>query len=132
MKKSSSTMLNPADGASWVLAAASRACLLFIALVVVAMPFTEYLWHFDKFLRGGQDFELGLLSCATILCLSMVLLQHDKSSVSLSLSSRKWLSFVFRPDDHVTPGSWIGLIAALHAIVVPSPSLSQYSLPQQI
>jgi hypothetical protein len=132
MRKTSSSKSNPIDCMSWAWAAGSRVCLLLIGVVVVAMPLTEYLWHFDCFLRGGQDFELGLLSFATILCLAMVLLQHDKSSVCLSLSSRKWLFFLFHIDDDVAPGSWIGLIAALHAIAVPSPSLSRYTLPQQV
>ena len=35
------------------------------ALLIAVSPWTEYYWHFDNFLRGGQDFEFGLL--ATIL-----------------------------------------------------------------
>ncbi len=96
------------------------------------MPWTEYFWSFDKFLRGGQDFELGLLSIATIFCLVMIMLQHGKCSVDQSFSLRKWLSIVFRRDDPIVPGSFMGLIAALHVIAVPSPSLRQYTLPLQV
>ena len=124
--------LNRVDGMSWIWAVGSRAALLLTAVVVLIMPLTEYLWHFDKFLRGGQDFELGLLSVATFFCLAMILLQHGKSFVSLLLSLRKWLSNVFNADDHAAPGLFMGLIAALHAIAVPSPSLGQYTLPLQV
>jgi hypothetical protein len=125
-------MLNRIDGMSRVLAAGSRVILLLTAAVVLVMPFTEYLWHFDQFLRGGQDFELSLLFIATILCLVMVMLQQDKRSVRLSLSTRKWLSFAFSRKDHSAPGSLMGLIAAPHAIAVPSPSLDRYNPPLQV
>jgi hypothetical protein len=132
MKRKSIPKLNRIDGMSWLWAAGSRVALLLTAIVVLATPLTEYFWHFDKFLRGGQDLELGLLSIATILCLVMVMLQHGKCSVTLSLSLRKLLSIVFRNDDHAAPGSFMGLIAALHAIAVPSPSLERYTLPLQV
>ena len=120
------------DGMSWIWAAGSRGALLLTAIVVSLMPLTEYFWHFDGFLRGGQDFELGLLSVATILCLVMLMLQHGKCSVCLSLSLQKWLSLVFQFGDQAAPGSFLGLIGALHAIAVPSPSLGQYLPPMQV
>lgn len=113
-------------------ATGGRIALLFTVVLLVVMPWTEYFWSFDKFLRGGQDFEFGLLSIATIFCLVMVMLQHGKCSVDQSFSLRKWLSIVFRHDDPVVPGSFMGLIAGLHVIAVPSPSLGLYSLPLQV
>ena len=132
MKKTFITKFNRLDGMSWIWAVGSRAALLLTAVVLLIMPFTEYLWNFDKFLRGGQDFEFGLLSVATILCLVMIQIQHGKCSVNLLLSLRRWFSKVFLTDDHTAPGSFMGLIAALHAITVPSPSLSQYTPPLQV
>jgi hypothetical protein len=132
MKNTSIPKTNRPEGMSWIWAAGSRIALLVTAIVVLVMPITEYLWHFDKFLRGGQDFELGLLSVATIFCLAMILLQNGKSSVSLLLSLRKWLCKVFHIEDPAPYGSFMGLIAALHAIAVPSPSLGQYTLPLQV
>ena len=32
----------------------------------------EYFWRFDKFLLGGQDFELSLLSILIALCMIWV------------------------------------------------------------
>jgi hypothetical protein len=43
-----------------------RVLILFTALLLAVTPWTEYLWHFDNFLHGGQDMELGLLSIVTI------------------------------------------------------------------
>jgi hypothetical protein len=47
-------------------------------LLLAVMPLTEHLWTWDKFLRGGPDFEFGLLGIASILCLVLVLSQHYK------------------------------------------------------
>ncbi len=132
MKRTSIPRSNRIDGMSRLWITGSRVTLLFIVVLLVIMPWTEYFWNFDKLLRGGQDFEFGLLAIATIFCLVMVMLQHGKCSLRESLSLRKWLSIVFRREDHVAPGSFMGLIAALHAIVVPSPSLHQCTLPLQV
>jgi hypothetical protein len=132
MKNTSIPKMKRPEGMSRIWAAGSRVALLLAAIVVLVMPFTEYFWHFDKFLRGGQDFELGLLSVATIFCLAMILLQNGKRSVSLLLSMRKWLCNVFHIKDPAAPGSFMGLIASLHAIAVPSPSLGHYTLPLHI
>jgi hypothetical protein len=129
MKKKAIPKLNRIDGMSWVWAAVSRAAVLLTAFVVLFMPLTEHLWHFDNFLRGGQDFELGLLSIATIACLVMVMLHHGKCLVSMSLSLRHWLSTAF---NKATIESFIGLIAALHVTAVPGPFLGQYTLPLQV
>ena len=137
MRTKSIPKLNAHKGMSAVWTATSRLVLLFTSLVLLLMPLTEYLWHFDNFLMGGQDFEFGLLSFATILCLVMVMLQHGKSSVTLSLSLRKRLSIVCRRHDYAAHGSsahgpLMGLVAALHAVAAQSPSLDHYSLPLQI
>jgi hypothetical protein len=73
----------------------SRMLILLTVLLVLAMPWTEYFWHFDQFLRGGEDFELSLLAVATIFCLVVLLLQHDKKSVAFILAISRCLSFVF-------------------------------------
>lgn len=59
------------------------------------MPWTEYLWHFDHFLRGGYDFELGLLSLVSIFCLAVVLVQQGRLSLAVALALRCW-SFLLR------------------------------------
>ena len=113
-------------------AAGSQFVLLLIAILLVVMPWTEHFWHFDNFLAGGQDFELTLLCVATILCFILVMLQHGKCSVQLSLSWSKWLYTIFRCKNRPAPGALRGLITALHVIAVPSASLGQYSLPLQV
>ena len=118
---------------------ASSACLLggrilvlLTIMLVVVMPLTEYLWHFDHFLQGGQDFELGLLSVMTFLCLTLVLFQHGRRSVSFLMALRRWSARIFRASDPGTPGSLLGLINGLHAVPRPSPALDLYTLPLQI
>jgi hypothetical protein len=110
----------------------SRALILLTFLQVLAMPWTEYFWHFDQFLRGGEDFELGLLAVATIFCLVVILLQHGKKSVAFILALRRWLSFVFQHGDPTAPGSFCGLIGASHAAPLPSPALDLYNFPTKI
>ncbi len=132
MKNASIRSPNRGDGMSSLWTTGSRVALLFTVVLLLMMPWTEYFWSFDKFLRGGQDFELGLLSIATIFCLLLVMLQHRKCSLRESLSFRKWLSIVFRRDDPFARGSFTGLIAVLHFLAVPSPPVGQCTLPLQI
>lgn len=73
--------------------------LIGLACVLLAvMPWTEYFWRFDKFLRGGQDFELGLLALITFLCLVLVLAQRMKQNVARLLAVRQFFSFFLK--DH--------------------------------
>ncbi|ADW68281.1 hypothetical protein [Granulicella tundricola] len=112
----------------------SRLLLLVTALLVLVMPLTEYFWHFDKFLHGGQDFELSLLAVATSLCLALVLLQQRKKGIAIILAVRQWLSFLFQHGDLTkarTPARATSLIP------VPTPplalsALSLYNQPLQI
>lgn len=41
------------------------------------MPVTQGIWSWDKFLHGGQDFELGLLIIVS--CLGLVLLRVQQN-----------------------------------------------------
>lgn len=51
----------------------SRLLLSLIAVVLAVTPLSEHLLDFDHFLRGGQDFELGLLALLATCCLVLVL-----------------------------------------------------------
>ena len=75
----------------------SRVLLLCTAVLLVAMPWTEYFWHFDRFLRGGQDFELGMLAIATIFCLVLVLLEQGKRCWALLMAMRRLILFAVSP-----------------------------------
>jgi hypothetical protein len=61
---------------------AGRALLLLNVIVLILSSFTEHLWTWDRFLRGGQDFELSLLALLAFFCLILVLAQHFRRSVS--------------------------------------------------
>jgi hypothetical protein len=54
------------SGSSQVCSVGGRVLVLLTALLLGVTPWTKYLWHFDNFLHGGQDMELGLLSLLTI------------------------------------------------------------------
>lgn len=101
-------------------------------VVIALMPLTEYFWHFDGFLRGGQDFELSLLAILTVLCLILVLSQHGKKDLELLICLRRWLAFVFRLAEPAIPGELRGLISSPHAERLPNAALGMYTLPLQI
>jgi hypothetical protein len=50
-----------------------RSLLLLSAASLLSMPFTQHFWSWDRFLRGGQDFELAVSMVLTVLCLVVVL-----------------------------------------------------------
>jgi hypothetical protein len=132
LKQTSITSRTPGAGNFEACAASGRVLLMLTALMIVVMPWTEYVWSFDNFLRGGQDFELGLLSLAALLCLVVVLLQHGRQNVAFLLAIRRWLSFVNRDPDSMSLRSLYGLLAAVHASPLPSPALGMYNLPIQV
>jgi hypothetical protein len=105
---------------------------MFAVMVVVLMPLTEYYWTFDKFLRGGQDLEFGLLSLAAVLCLVLVLCQQRRLGLSLILALRRWLRFAFRRADRFAHNRSREILAALHVAPVPHPTLAGHAFPIQI
>jgi hypothetical protein len=107
-----------------------RVLILLTALLVAVMPVTEYLWTFDKFLRGGQDCEFGLLALAAILCLVLVLSHQRRAVLTLVLSLRRVLSSLFQPADPARCA--FGLIAPLQDNLPRSTSLLNTNLPLQI
>jgi len=68
-----------------------RILLLFAAIELLTMPVTQGLWTWDKFLHGGQDFELGLLIIVTCLCLILLCTEQSKHSLGLLLIIRMLL-----------------------------------------
>ncbi|MBS1802693.1 MAG: hypothetical protein JST28_04970 [Acidobacteria bacterium] len=56
----------------------SRILLLIVAVESISMPITQGLWSWDKFLHGGQDFELGLLIIVTCLCFVLLRVQQSE------------------------------------------------------
>jgi hypothetical protein len=95
------------------------------------MPVTEYLWTFDKFLRGGQDCEFGLLALAAVFCLMLVLSHQRRAVLALILSLRRVLSSLFRPAD---PAATLrpGLVSPVQSDLPHSIPLHSINLPLQI
>jgi hypothetical protein len=61
---------------------AGRTLLVINAIVLISSGFTEHLWTWDHFLRGGQDFELSLLALLAFFCLILVFANYFRRRVS--------------------------------------------------
>lgn len=76
--------------------AAMGRCLLMLATIsVLTMPLTQHIWTWDHFLRGGQDFETGMLTILIILCLAVLLSQLCKRHIETLFTVRRGLAFTF-------------------------------------
>jgi hypothetical protein len=95
------------------------------------MPITEYLWTFDKFLRGGQDCEFGLLALAAIFCLVLLLSHQRREVLGLLLSLQRILSSLSKPVDPASTSA-SHLIAAMRSRLLPDTSPLIVNLPLQI
>lgn len=65
-----------------------RALLVLSAVSLSTMPFTQHLWTWDRFLHGGQDFELGVLAILIFLSLVLVLCRNCRQRLDWVLA--KW------------------------------------------
>ena len=101
-------------------------------VLLIVMPLTEHLCTWDKFLRGGQDFEFGLLGIASLLCLVLVLSQHYKQVINLRLAIRLLLSFALSLEHGSLGITRLGVISELQRCRADSPAFGIYNLPLQI
>ena len=130
--KHTSTITAPIDGLSQGYAVGGRLLILFTAILIFVMPWTEYFCQLDRFLRGGQDCELGLLALLTIFSLVLVLLNQRRQNVTLLLAVRRWLSPAFEdPNPRAVAIAW-RLIAHSDAVSQSSSALCRYNLPLQV
>jgi hypothetical protein len=122
----------PIDGLSEAYTLGGRFLILSTAILIFVMPWTEHFWQFDRFLRGGQDLELGLLALLTIFSLVLVLLRQRRQSLALLLTVRRWLSCVFEDEDPRAVANACNLIT--HSDVTPLPTLAlcRYNLPIRV
>jgi hypothetical protein len=132
LKHNSTTTRPPIDAVSQACALGGRLLILSTAVLIFVMPLTEYFWQFDRFLRGGQDLELGLLSLLTIFSLVLVLLQQRRQNVVLLLTVRRWLSLIFEDADPRAVANASSLIANSDAMPLSSRALCRYNLPIQV
>ncbi len=124
--------MQPIDGVSQAYSLGGRLLILFTAILIFVMPWTEYFCQFDRFLRGGQDLELGLLALLTIFSLVLVLLQRRRQDVTLLLSVRRLLSLVFGDAVPGAAANACNLSMQSDAEPSSSPALCRYNLPIQV
>jgi len=121
----------PIDGLSQAHAMGGRLLLLFTGLLLAVMPWTEYYWHFDRFLRGGEDFEFAILFVVTILSLAIVLSRCRRQTMAVIHAVRRWIAGVAR--NGTSPSRDLqGWRPALRAALFPVPLLRIVNLPLQI
>ena len=109
-----------------------RILVLFMALLLAVTPWTERYWKFDNFPRGGQDFELSLLTYLSLLCLMLLIAQRCKRGMTILLSIQGWLFYMFGEVKPTKPEALYGATRSFHAPPLPSPSLRVYSPPLQL
>jgi hypothetical protein len=63
-----------------------RILLLIVSIELLTMPITQGLWTWDRFLHGGQDFELGLLIIVTCLCLVLLRVEQSRNDLGSLLA----------------------------------------------
>jgi hypothetical protein len=120
------------QGLSQACAAGGRTFVLFATILILVMPLTEYYWTFDKFLRGGQDMEFGMLSLAAVLCLILVLSLQRKRRVISLLAARQWLWSASRRRHRPVPTRSQATIVISSDSLPLYPALTGYALPLQI
>lgn len=101
------------------------------AVSLITMPVTQHLWTWDHFLRGGQDFELGMLVILTFLCLVLVLSRHSKQGVDSLFAAWRLRTFILN-DRALVRIPLLGAFSLLCAERMTSPGSGMYNLPLQI
>ncbi len=108
-----------------------RFLLVLVAIELISMPFTQYAWTWDHFLRGGMDFESSLLFLVVCLHLLFVLRNHRRQDENLHVPMG-WLSLTIF--DSLKPAAMRGTESLLlfHRKCRASSGWSSCSLPLQI
>jgi hypothetical protein len=132
LKHPSTTIRPPVDGISHAYVLVGRLLIVLTAILLFVMPWTEHSCQLDRFLRGGQDCELGLLALLTIFSLVLVLLKQRRQNVTLLLAVRRWLSPVFEDANPRAVAIAWSLIARSDAVPQSSSALCRYNLPIQV
>jgi len=108
-----------------------RALLLLSAASLTTMPLTQHLWTWDRFLHGGQDFELGTLMVVIFLSLVIVLLKQCNWCVDLLFARRRLAGVNLTRRERMTTRVY-GMLWAIQPEPVPCTPLALYSIPMQI
>lgn len=108
-----------------------RFLLVFAAVELISMPFTQYAWTWDHFLRGGTDFESSLLFLVICLGLLLVLRHHYRQGENLCVP--RWrLSLPIFDIDKSAATFGTGVLLQFHPERRASSNLATCNLPLQI
>lgn len=132
LKHSFTTIRPPVDGFSRAYALGGRLLIVLTAILLLVMPWTEHFCQLDKFLRGGQDCELGLLALLTIFSLVLVLLQQRRQNITLLLTVRRRLSLFFEDGAPRAIAKACSLTAHSDATPLSTQAICRYNLPIQV
>jgi len=108
-----------------------RLLLILAAVSLITMPLTQHIWTWDHFLRGGQDFESGMLILVTILCLAVLLSQLCKRHVDLLFAARSPLA-LFCTDRESAGIPLAGEFTLFRAEHAPGSALGIYMSPLRV
>jgi hypothetical protein len=122
----------PVEGLSQSHAMGGRLLLLFTSILLAVMPWTEYYWHFDRFLRGGEDLEFGILFVVTILSLAIVLSRCRRQTMAVIHAVRRWIAGIIQNAIQPPQRNLQARLATFHSALSPAPLLTIYNLPLQI
>jgi hypothetical protein len=104
-----------------------RLLLILASVVLIALPFTQQVWTWDRFLHGGQDFETTVLLILTSLCLVLVMARVCRQGIKLLLTL--WLQLLVRRCSAIMQPSRIWVLCLDRST---SPPMAKYNLPLQI
>lgn len=108
-----------------------RALLILSAISLSTMPLTQHLWSWDRFLHGGQDFELGALAVLVVLSLALVLCRQRRQSLDMVLA--KWRLLPSNAMQRKVVGDWMkSAIAAFPNQPAPPFLCPGHSMPIRI
>jgi hypothetical protein len=77
--------------------------LIRAAIEFVTIPFAQYAWTWDQFLRHGEDFDLSLLVLVAFTCLPLLLAEPSGRGLNRLLTIQRL--FWFLPHDR----EWAGM-----------------------
>lgn len=108
-----------------------RTLLMLATISVITTPLTQHIWTWDHFLRGGQDFETGMLTIVMILCLAVLLSQLCKRHIELLFTLRRGLAFTLNPGEQLER-SPLGAFFIFRLERVNGAAIDRYSHPLKI
>ena len=104
-----------------------RFLLVLASVVLIALPFTQQVWTWDRFLHGGQDFETTVLLIVTSLCLVLVMARGCRQGIKLLLTL--WSRLLMRRCPAIMQPSRSSAICVDRC---GGPPISRYNFPLQI